>query len=103
MSEMWRAYLVNLGKQLNFRTVEDTEGQRHHLEILGASSGGDVARFGANVIDDGLLEPWDEEVRALIDDLVVEIQSVGFRSIDMLPARYIYPSSMSNSSSCSRK
>lgn len=66
------AYLVNLGKQLNFRTVKDTESQRHHLEILGAGSGGDIARFGANVIDDGLLEPWDEEVCAFIDDLVAE-------------------------------
>lgn len=62
-------YLVDLGEILDLGTVEDTQGQRDHLEILGAGGGGDVAGLGADIVDDGALEPRDEEVGSLVDNL----------------------------------
>ena len=49
--------------------MEHTEGQGDHLEILGAGGGGDVAGLSADIVDDGALEPRDEEVSSLVDDL----------------------------------
>ena len=48
--------------------MQDSEGQADHLQILGAGGGRDDARLGANIEDDGLLQPWDQEVCALVDD-----------------------------------
>lgn len=62
-------YLVDLGESLDLRAVENTKGQRDHLQILGTGSGGNVARLGADIVDNGLLEPRDEEVSSLAHDL----------------------------------
>ena len=47
-----QSYLVNLGEGLDFGTVQDSESQADHLQILGTSGGGDVARLCADVVDD---------------------------------------------------
>jgi hypothetical protein len=58
-------YLVDLWKSLDFGTVQDSESQADHLQILGTGGGGDVARLCADVVDDALLQPGDEEVSSL--------------------------------------
>lgn len=62
--------MVDLGELLDIGAVEDTESQGDHLEILGPGSGGDVAGLSADIVDDGALEPWDEEVGSLVDNLL---------------------------------
>ena len=57
--------LVDLGQVLDFRAVEDTEGQGDHLHILGSSGGGDVTGFGTDIELDGTLQPGDQEMSAL--------------------------------------
>lgn len=52
--------------------MQDPQGQADHLQVLGAGGGGDVAGLGADVEDDAALEPGDEEVRALVDDLLLD-------------------------------
>lgn len=58
-------YLVNLGESLDFGTVQDSESQADHLQILGTGCGGDVARLCADIVDDALLQPGNEEVSSL--------------------------------------
>lgn len=48
--------------------MQHPQRQRHHLQIFTAGRGGDVAGFGAHVVDDGFLQPGDQEVGALVDD-----------------------------------
>lgn len=50
--------------------MQDPQGQTDHLEILAAGGGGDVARLGADIVDDGALQPGNQEVGALIDDVL---------------------------------
>lgn len=47
--------LINLGQSLNLRPVQNSKSQRNHLQILGTSGGGDVARLGPDIEDDGSL------------------------------------------------
>ena len=61
--------MVDLGQELDLWTMKDTKGEGDHLQILGSGGGGDISGFGADVIDDGLLEPWDKKVSAFIDNL----------------------------------
>jgi hypothetical protein len=60
-----KGYLVDLGEGLDFGTVQDSESQADHLQILGTGGGGDVARLCADVVDDALLQPGNEEVSSL--------------------------------------
>lgn len=57
--------LVNLGKGLDFGTVQDSESQANHLQILGTSGGRDVAGLCADIVDDALLQPGNQEVSSL--------------------------------------
>jgi hypothetical protein len=50
-----KSYLVDLGESLDFGTVQDSEGQADHLQILGTSGSRDVARLCTDVVDDALL------------------------------------------------
>lgn len=45
--------------------MQDSESQADHLQILGTGSGGDVARLCADVVDDALLQPGDQEMGSL--------------------------------------
>ena len=58
-------YLVNLGESLDFGTVQDSESQANHLQILGTGGGRDVARLCADIVDDALLQPGNQEVSSL--------------------------------------
>lgn len=62
------AYLVDGGKLGDLWPVKDSEGQANHLQVLAAGGCGNVSRLGAHIVDDRLLEPWNEEVGALVDD-----------------------------------
>lgn len=48
--------------------MQNSEGQANHLQVLAAGGCRDVPRLGAHIIDDRLLEPWNEEVGAFVDD-----------------------------------
>ena len=52
--------------------MEHPQRQADHLQVLGPRRGGDVPRLGAHVEDDGPLQPGDEEVGALVDDLLLD-------------------------------
>lgn len=60
--------LVDVGELGDDGSVEDSEGERNHLQILGAGGSGDVSGLGSDVEDDVLLEPGHEEVGSLADD-----------------------------------
>lgn len=61
--------MVDLGQELDLWAVKNTESQGNHLQILGSGGGGDVSGLGADIVYDGLLEPWDEEVGSFVDNL----------------------------------
>lgn len=73
-TEVYRlsSYLVNLGQSLHFWPVQHPQRQADHLEILASRRGGDVARLRPDVKYDALLQPGDEEVCALVDDLLLD-------------------------------
>ena len=48
--------------------MQHPQRQADHLQILAPGRGRDVSGFGADVIDDGFLQPRDEEVCAFVDD-----------------------------------
>ena len=48
--------------------MQNSEGQANHLQVLAAGGCRDVPRLGAHIIDDRLLEPWNEEVGAFVDN-----------------------------------
>lgn len=64
--------LVNLGKGLDLGPVQHAQGQVNHLQVLAAGDCANGARLGADVEDDALLQPGDEEVGALVDDVVLD-------------------------------
>src|SRR5690242_14091655 len=55
---------VDLGKSVDAWPREHTAGDVDHLKIFCASKGGDVARFGADIIVYGCFEPWDTNMCA---------------------------------------
>lgn len=52
--------------------MQDSQGQADHLQVLTSSGGGDVTGLCADIVDDGLLQPGDQEVGALVDDLLLD-------------------------------
>lgn len=48
--------------------MQHPQRQADHLEILAASRSRDIPGFGADIVDDGFLQPRDQEMRALVDD-----------------------------------
>ena len=53
---------VDLGKSIHTGSGQDTAGDVHHLQVLGTSERWDVARLGADIVDDGCFEPRNLEV-----------------------------------------
>lgn len=49
--------------------MKNPQCQTDHLQVFGPSSGRDISWLGADVVDNSLLEPRDEEVGSLIDNL----------------------------------
>ena len=62
------SYLIYLWQVRDLRPVQYPQRQADHLQILAASRGGDVSGFGADIVDDRLLQPGDQEMCALIHD-----------------------------------
>lgn len=57
--------------------MQDSEGQANHLQILATSGGRDVPGFRPHVEVDAALQPWHQEMCALVDDaLFHSLQSV---------------------------
>ena len=48
--------------------MQHPQGQADHLQILAASRSRDIPGFGADIVDDGFLQPRNQEVRAFVDD-----------------------------------
>ncbi len=64
--------LVDLGESLDIGSVQHSQRQADHLQILATRRGRDVPGFGSHVEDDGSLQPGDEEVSALVDDVLLD-------------------------------
>lgn len=71
MARVKLAYLVDLREARHLWTVQHTQCQADHLQILTSSCRGDVARLRANVVDNSSLQPRNQEVCALVDDLLL--------------------------------
>mmetsp|Transcript_168 Transcript_168/g.289 ORF Transcript_168/g.289 Transcript_168/m.289 type:complete len:208 (+) Transcript_168:537-1160(+) len=54
--------LVHPDELVGIRLVQDTHANGNHLQILGSRQGLEVARTGPNVVDDGPLEPGNDEI-----------------------------------------
>lgn len=65
-------YLVNLWQGLDVWPVQDSQRQADHLEILAAGGGGNVPGLCAHVKDDAPLQPRDQKVRSLVDDILLD-------------------------------
>jgi hypothetical protein len=61
-------YLVDLGQHLYFRSMQYSQSQADHLHVFASSSGADVPGLRSDIVDDGLLQPGDQEVCAFIDN-----------------------------------
>lgn len=66
------SYLVDLGQVLDFGAVQNSQCQADHLHVLGSGGGADVSGSCPDVVDDALLQPGDQEVGALVHDLVLD-------------------------------
>lgn len=67
-----KTYLIDLGQPLHLRSVQHSQGQADHLQVLGSSRGRDVSRLRANIIDDGLLQPGYQKVGSFVDNLLLD-------------------------------
>lgn len=52
--------------------MQDSQSQAHHLEILASRRRRDVSWLGSDIIDNALLQPWDQEMRSLVDNRVLD-------------------------------
>ena len=69
----WRfAYLIDLRQLRDLWSMQDAQGQTDHLQILASSGGGDVTRFGADIVDDRLLQPRNQKMRAFVHDSIFD-------------------------------
>lgn len=64
-------YLIDLRQLRDFRTVQHAQCQADHLQILTSSRCRDIARLCPHIVDNRPLQPWDQEVRALVLDLLL--------------------------------
>lgn len=63
-------YLIYFGQHADLWSMQHPQRQANHLQILGASSGGDIPWLRPNIEGDGLLQPWDQEVSSFVLDLI---------------------------------
>lgn len=52
--------------------MQNPQRQRHHLQILTPRRGSDIARFRPHIVDDGFLQPGDQEMRAFVHDVLLD-------------------------------
>ena len=65
-------YLVNFWQFGNVWSMQHPQRQADHLQILAASRSRDVPGFGADVVDDGFLQPRDQKMCALVDYVLLD-------------------------------
>jgi hypothetical protein len=53
-------------------TMQDPQGQTHHLQILTPRRRTDITRLRADIIDNRLLKPGDKEMRSLFNNLLLD-------------------------------
>lgn len=59
--------------------MQDSERQADHLQILATSGGGDVPGLRPDVEEDAALQPWYQEMCALVDDaLLNSLQTIEY-------------------------
>lgn len=68
---------VDLRQSLYPWPRKDTHGDVHHLQVLCAGQGGDVAGFGADVVGNGRFEPGDAEMGAFGVDVGTDAADAG--------------------------
>lgn len=64
-------YLVDLRQLLDLRAMQHPQRQGNHLQVLGSGSGADVPRPCAHIEDNRALQPGDQEMCALVGDLLL--------------------------------
>lgn len=64
-------HLVDLRQLLDLWAVQHPQCEGDHLHVLGSGGGADVPRSCADIEDDGALQPGDQEMCALVDDLLL--------------------------------
>lgn len=66
-----KTHLVNLRQLLDLWAVQHPQCEGDHLQVLGSGGGADVPRPCADIEDDGALQPGNQEMGALVDDLLL--------------------------------
>ena len=51
--------------------MEDPQSQANHLQILTSGSSRDVPWLRAYIVDDALLQPWNQEMCPLVDNRIL--------------------------------
>jgi hypothetical protein len=64
-------YLVDLRQLLNLWSMQDPESQAHHLQVFAAGRRRDISWLCPNIVDNTLLQPWDQKVRALVHNCIL--------------------------------
>src|SRR3954468_8721524 len=64
-------YLVDLRQLLNFWSVQDSQSQANHLQILTSGCCGDVSWLRPHIVDNALLQPRDEKMSTFIHDCIL--------------------------------
>ena len=71
VNSMFLAHLVNFRQSLHLRSVQHSECQADHLQILATSGCGDISRFRSYIVNDSFLQPGDQEVCAFTNDFLL--------------------------------
>lgn len=64
-------YLVNLGQLRDFWSMQDSQSQANHLHVLTSGRSRDVSGLRPDIVDNALLQPWDQEMCAFVGDCVL--------------------------------
>ena len=51
--------------------MQNPQGQAHHLQILASGRSRYVSWLRPHIVDDALLQPWNQEVRALVHNCIL--------------------------------
>lgn len=59
---------------LSSRCIDSIQGKVSRSITLGSGQGGDVSGLGADIVDDGGLEPGDHKVSSFVVDLLLNTE-----------------------------
>ena len=66
------AYLIYLRQHAHLGSMQHSQRQAHHLQVLTPRRRTNVPRLRPHIKRDRFLQPWHEKVRALVDNLVAD-------------------------------